>query len=241
MITLDMIFSIAALVVSAFSVLYMLYANGFRKKEAERQNRAVMSYVRDRLERQIYRLNERLVDTEAKWLDVNHLIVSSFVNSEANRYNHSSNPLSLDNHSFFKQMGVQQEDLQVNRDKVFVLMPYHQDFDDMYISIKNACVKHNLNCIRGDEQYIRGSIISHVIKNISSSCLIICLLDGRNPNVYYELGLAHAMDKNVILLTSELNNATTDIKSNKLVFFDSYYKLEKNLEKEIARFLEDTA
>lgn len=67
-----------------------------------------------------------------------------------------------------------------------------------------------------------------------SANLIIAVIDGRNPNVFYELGLAHAFGKTVVMISGGLENIPFDIQSQRMVIVDwesssSIEKIRKSL------------
>src|ERR1041384_2230704 len=85
---------------------------------------------------------------------------------------------------------------------VFVLMPFASDFDDVYrLGIKPACEKAGAYAERVDEQLFQESILQRVYNQIAKADVIVSDMSGKNPNVFYETGYAHALGKPVILLT----------------------------------------
>jgi len=78
----------------------------------------------------------------------------------------------------------------------FVLMPFSKDFDDVYqIGIKESCVNAGAYCERVDEQIFQETILERIYNQITKSDFIIADMTGRNPNVFYEVGYAHALGK----------------------------------------------
>jgi hypothetical protein len=53
---------------------------------------------------------------------------------------------------------------------------------------------------RGDDELLTGHVIHQIIADIAKAKLIIANIDGHNPNVMYELGIAHALSKPIIHL-----------------------------------------
>jgi nucleoside 2-deoxyribosyltransferase len=85
---------------------------------------------------------------------------------------------------------------------VFILMPFSDAFDDIYkVGIKPACENAGAYCERIDEQIFTESILIRIFNEINKADLIVSDMTGRNPNVFYETGYAHALNKKVILLT----------------------------------------
>lgn len=95
----------------------------------------------------------------------------------------------------------------------FVLMPFSDDFDDVYhLGIKPACVTAGAYAERVDEQIYHESMLARIYNQIAKADIIIADMTGRNPNVFYETGYAHALGKPVILLTSEVKDIPFDLK-----------------------------
>lgn len=96
---------------------------------------------------------------------------------------------------------------------VFVLMPFHKDFDDIYhLGIKAACDDAGAYCERVDEQIYEETILQQIHVQISKADIIVADMSGQNPNVFYETGYAHALGKKVILLTQATENIPFDLK-----------------------------
>ena len=96
----------------------------------------------------------------------------------------------------------------------FIAMPFAPMFTAEYESVIRPSVERaGLSCIRGDEIYSKRNIVADVWKAIRECRLVIAELSGRNPNVLYEIGLAHAIGKPVILLTRNEKDVPCDLKS----------------------------
>lgn len=118
---------------------------------------------------------------------------------------------------------------------VFVLMPFHSDFDDIYhVGIKSACLSVGAYCERVDEQIFLENILERVYNQISKADIVISEMTGRNPNVFYETGYAHALNKRVILLTQKSDDIPFDLKHYPHIIYDGKITLLKSeLEKRI--------
>jgi hypothetical protein len=95
---------------------------------------------------------------------------------------------------------------------VFVLMPFKDDFDNIYkYGIKGTAEKVGAYAERVDEQnYIEGTL-DRIFNQISKADVIVADMTGRNANVYYEVGYAHALGKIVLLLTQNANDIPFDL------------------------------
>jgi len=117
----------------------------------------------------------------------------------------------------------------------FVLMPFKPDFDEIYEDIKDAVEKSDLECQRADDIFHNNTIIDFIKQKITSSLFCIADLTEKNPNVFYEVGLAHAMDKKVILITQNKEDVPFDLQHIQYIM---YTKSRKGQEELIANLTE---
>lgn len=102
----------------------------------------------------------------------------------------------------------------------FVLMPFKDKFDSVYSVLKEVITEAGYVCVRADEIFKPGSILNVIIEMIERADLIIADLTDRNPNVFYELGYAHAIGKNTILLTQKTSDVPFDIRHRRYIRYD---------------------
>jgi hypothetical protein len=96
---------------------------------------------------------------------------------------------------------------------VFVLMPFDSKFNDIYkFGIKGAADEVGAYAERVDEQMYTGGILDRIFNQISKADVIVADMTGRNPNVFYEVGYAHALGKVVLLLTQNTADIPFDLK-----------------------------
>ena len=98
------------------------------------------------------------------------------------------------------------------KSKVFFIMPFEDDFFDLYKEFKNKFGEQFDFAHAGDLDN-QQNIIKDIVVGISEADIIIADLTGLNPNVFYELGLAHTMDKKTIIITQNLDDLPFDIRS----------------------------
>lgn len=214
------------------AILFLVYRNTREMKYNEKLHRAEIEMLRSSLEGKIYGLTERLTSKEERWLDTNHTIVSYLKNIKDETTTIRRQTLT----SFLKQSGVSESDLEIQDDFVFVLTPFHQRFEETYESISKACREIGLVCSRGDEQQISGDLMPHILRNIVKARIIIANVDGRNANVFYELGISHGLDKQTIIVTSgNPGELEVDLRTKKLIVHSSPEELVNKLQKELAR------
>lgn len=118
---------------------------------------------------------------------------------------------------------------------VFVLMPFDAEFDDVYkLGIRPACEAAGAYCERVDEQIFQESILQRIYNQIAKSDFVVADVTGKNLNVFYEIGYAHALGKTVILLTKDVNDIPFDLKHYPhLVYGGKITLLREDLEKRL--------
>ena len=65
-----------------------------------------------------------------------------------------------------------------------------------------------------------GSVIEQIWQQIRKAKVLLADLTGKNPNVFYELGLAHALKKPVVLVSSNEEDVPFDLKHIRVIFYD---------------------
>ena len=100
----------------------------------------------------------------------------------------------------------------VKRDHIAVMMPYATEFDPVYAAIKGACTKVRRSPLRVDEIYGTNLVAKDIFTAIATSSLVICDITGRNPNVLYETGIAHARNVDVVLITQNEEDVPFDLR-----------------------------
>ena len=95
---------------------------------------------------------------------------------------------------------------------VSAMMPFDAAFNDVYASIRQAAENAALVCRRADDIWENPAIIQDVVGLIDHSRIIVCDCTGRNPNVFYEAGIAHTLGREVILITQNGQDIPFDLR-----------------------------
>jgi len=207
----------------------------FRKtKYDEEKMRIELEIMRRTLEDKVYKETERLTSNTERWNDVNHLILESITKLDKKL---DLGEKTSSKNRFLESVGIHELPKKGRNRNVFVLTPFHPRYEKTYDLISSVCSKVGLKCRRGDEQFIRGGVLSHILKELTSASIVIANIDGRNPNVYYELGIAHALDKDVILISSSVEDVPFDLKSQRLIVWKNPDDLEKQLNTTLTKIL----
>jgi hypothetical protein len=220
-------------VIGGLLVVILFLRNSKESRYNEERSRVELAYWRHDLERQLSEINARLSSTQSQFNDVNHLLLTSQKNERDLRQKPDKSYLS----NFLTSAGVTTNDLEINPKLVFVLTPFHDDAKETFDTIVKTCRLVGLECLRGDETRATGSIMTQILKYIVRARLIIANISGRNPNVYYELGIAHALDKPVLLVAKAAERIEFDVQSIRVVFYENPSELASLLLPAIAQIM----
>ena len=99
-----------------------------------------------------------------------------------------------------------------NKHMVFVIMPFSEDCIALYEELKRQ-FSDEFDFKNAGDLDNQQNILQDIVEGIYQSSVIIADLTGLNANVFYELGLAHAMNKKVIIITQDIGELPFDIKS----------------------------
>lgn len=92
------------------------------------------------------------------------------------------------------------------------MMPFDAGFNEIYASIQQAAAAAGLRCRRADDIWENAAIIQDVVALIDRSRIVVCDCTGRNPNVFYEAGIAHTLGREVILITQNEQDIPFDLR-----------------------------
>lgn len=92
------------------------------------------------------------------------------------------------------------------------MMPFDVAFNDVYVAIQQAAANAGLRCRRADDIWENPAVIQDVVSLIDRSRVVVCDCSGRNPNVFYEAGIAHTLGREVILITQNAADIPFDLR-----------------------------
>jgi len=194
-----------------------------------------LEYIRKNMEMQLYDVSRKLEENESRWRDMNHLLISS-QNKLVNNNSSISNDV-LPN-KFLKGLGLTEDrDFEIDPRLVFVLTPFNDDYRQTFFSVREVCDNLQLRCIRGDEEFIPNDIFPVILKQIVKARFVIANITGRNPNVMYELGVAHAIGKPTIIIAKNFTDIPFDLSNKRIVIFEGEEDLYKKLRNSITDLL----
>ena len=107
----------------------------------------------------------------------------------------------------------------VDQSLVSVMMPFSKDFQGVYDAIRSACASANLNCQRVDEVWNNSEIVQDIFELIFTSAIVIADFSQRNPNVFYEVGIAHTLGKEVIPIAQTDGDIPFDLHHHRVLLY----------------------
>jgi hypothetical protein len=106
-------------------------------------------------------------------------------------------------------------------DTCFVMMPFGQWFDAYYKELFIPAIKDaGMEALRADELFSTGTVIEQIWEQIQKAKILLADLTGKNANVFYELGLAHAAHKPVVFTSGNLEDVPFDLRHLRVVIYD---------------------
>ena len=117
------------------------------------------------------------------------------------------------------------------RRPAFLAIPYDPEFEPVKLTVLEAATTAGFRCEVTGDLATPGDIVDQVWQGIRGSDAVVADITRGNPNVFYEIGLAHALGKEVILMAQEVG-APFDVRSSRRVQYDltDLHTLNANLE-----------
>lgn len=125
--------------------------------------------------------------------------------------------------------------------RAFIIMQFSEEYNNLYTEvIKPVCESYGLDCDRADEFYTSTPILADIIKSLTDCSIIIAEISPDNPNVFYEVGYAHAIKKPTILLCDKKKREKLpfDISGFRTLFYENSISGKTAIENNLKKFLE---
>jgi len=107
-------------------------------------------------------------------------------------------------------------------DTCFVMMPYGPWFDKYYQEIYIPAIREaGFEPIRADELFSSGSVVEQVWEQIQKAKVMLADLTDKNANVFYELGLAHAVKKPVVFTAAQVEDVPFDLRHLRVIVYET--------------------
>lgn len=120
--------------------------------------------------------------------------------------------------------------------QVFVLMPFEERLKPLYsrhiLGVTNSL---SLSCKRGDDFFSAATVVNEIWSAIFYAQVCIADCTGRNPNVFYELGIAHTIGRPCILISQSIEDIPFDVRHIRSIIYEytqvGMNQFEQTLEK----------
>lgn len=126
----------------------------------------------------------------------------------------------------------------VEDESVAVMMPFAAEFTSIYQTLQKAANDVRMSCSRADDIWKNDVIIQDVVRLICNARVVICDLTGRNPNVFYEAGIAHTLGKDVILIAQHDSDIPFDLRHIRHIKYHANSEGLASLQEQVASRLE---
>ena len=110
----------------------------------------------------------------------------------------------------------------MNKTKVFMIMPFEEKFFEVYEMLKREFNEDFVFPHAGDEDN-QQNILKDIIQAIYETDIVIADLTGLNANVFYELGVAHTLNKKVIIITEDISSLPFDLRSYRAKEYSTHF------------------
>jgi hypothetical protein len=126
--------------------------------------------------------------------------------------------------------------LATSRD-VFIVMSFKTSAanKDLKTAIERACKEHGFVARRVDESNDLRRVVPEIIRGIRQSAFVVADVTEERPNVYWEVGLATGMDKDLIIVAKQGTTLPFDINDVPVIFWEGFTEFEEQLNKVVGR------
>lgn len=224
-IMLYIVFSLSVLFSSVAIIVAIFNRKRIKQRKSEIDHNLVrMPYDREIFEKNLISMTDAYTITPSRYEDYYQILLPEY----------DILPISkkIYNNSFFEAMGIDLDATKLKPNKVCCLLPFYPTFRKMYDTIASACAQCGMSCVRTDDEYVmKENLTKNILRSIIESSIIIAVLDGKNPNVTYEVGIAHALGKPVILVIDihQIKQVPLHFRDKQMVCYRNQIELEEKL------------
>jgi hypothetical protein len=122
--------------------------------------------------------------------------------------------------------------------RAFVIMPFTTELSFVHGVMQRTVESYGIECLRADEIALSRPVMEDVKAQIAAADLVIVDFTGKNPNVYYEAGLADAWKKDWIVLAQSSEDMTFDVRHIRSIRYTNTMGADVRLADELGEALE---
>lgn len=117
---------------------------------------------------------------------------------------------------------------------VAVMSPFLTEFENVFETISEACGDSGYHALRAKDIWSHSVVIQDVFSLIFKSYIVVCDFTGKNPNVFYEAGIAHTLGKHVVPITQSIDDVPFDLRHHRFVLYLNNNEGRNDLKKQLA-------
>lgn len=110
-------------------------------------------------------------------------------------------------------------DDQVDSTLVAVMTPFTSQFEAVFDEISTRAWLTGFRAFRAKDIWEHSTIIQDVFNLIFRAHIVVCDFTGKNPNVFYEAGIAHTLGKHVVPITQNPQDIPFDLQHHRYVHY----------------------
>jgi hypothetical protein len=102
----------------------------------------------------------------------------------------------------------------------FLVMPFSYAWsNDVHKILAGACKALSVQAVRGDDVFTPTDILVDIWRSLNTADFVIADITGRNPNVLYELGIAHTLAKPVLIISKNAGDIPIDLSTRRVILY----------------------
>ena len=130
--------------------------------------------------------------------------------------------------------------LKASQPVCFVVMPFASELDFVYDVIRELVEERGLKCVRADEVLVSRPVVDDIKEQIAGADLVIVDFTNKNPNVYYEAGLADAWKKKWIVIAQSSGDLTFDVRHIRTIIYSNTMGADVQLREKLGGAINET-
>lgn len=123
----------------------------------------------------------------------------------------------------------------IDRDLIAVMTPFSPGFEPVFLTIQSAAGATGYQVLRGKDIWEHSTVIQDVFSLIFRAHIVVCDFTGKNPNVFYEAGIAHTLGKHVVPITQAAADIPFDLQHHRYVPYLNNSEGRADLEHELTK------
>ena len=129
----------------------------------------------------------------------------------------------------------------------FVIMPFSstnrcstEDWTAIFENVHKPAITGSGHGYKCERSKIRtGAFIKDIILQLNQADVVLADLTDMNPNVFYELGVRHALRNRTILVSQTMDDIPSDLKQYGIILYNTTPKSVNEYKKKISEILKD--